>query len=493
MQTRFVRTGALEDLDQAILLTRQAIAGISEENPNRAAILSNLGGILQTRFERTGTLEDLDEAIQAGRQAVAAAPPDHAARAAILDGAGAGLLSRFVRTGAQEDLEEALMRTRQAVAATPADHPGRPGRLSHLGAVLHTRFERTGAPADLDEAIQAGRRAVAAAADDPYRAGWLSNLGLALRTRFGSTGELADLDEAILLTREAINGTPRDHPDRAGRLSNLGAALRVRFESTGEQADLDEAIKVGREAVTGTPEDHPDQVKWLHNLGVALRTQFVHTGAPTDRDEAIDVLGQMVSMTAAAPSLRIWGARAASELAAGTRPEWSAQVMEQAVLLLPEVAPRQLERDDQQYALGGMSGLAGDAAGLILALPASSPGEHAALALRLLEAGRAVLFSQALEVRGDLTDLTDQYPELAGRFTRLRDLLDRTSNIAIPAPGDPAGDADAKASRSAQDRLRLAPILLTPWRISARKKVSAHSPGRPPPSNSSNKPRTGRW
>ena len=96
--------------------------------------------------------------------------------------------------------------------------------------------------------------------------------------------------------------------------------------------------------------------------------------------------------------------------------------------LLPEVAPRQLERSDQQYAIGEFAGLAGDAAALALADPTgATSGERAARALRLLEAGRAVLLSQALDTRSDLTDLRHQHPGLAARFIELRDLLDQPS------------------------------------------------------------------
>ena len=74
--------------------------------------------------------------------------------------------------------------------------------------------------------------------------------------------------------------------------------------------------------------------------------------------------------------------------------------------LLPEVTPRQLGRSDQQYAIGGFAGLASDAAALALATEAwRYQRERATRALRLLEAGRAVLLSQALDTRSDLTDL----------------------------------------------------------------------------------------
>jgi hypothetical protein len=120
--------------------------------------LSNLGVALWSRFERTGQQGDLDEAVVVGRQAVQATPDDHPDRAAMLSNLGLALQTRFGRTGQQGDLDEAVAVGRQAVQATPVDHPDRAGRLSNLGLALQTRFERTGQQGDLDEAVAVGRR-----------------------------------------------------------------------------------------------------------------------------------------------------------------------------------------------------------------------------------------------------------------------------------------------------------------------------------------------
>jgi hypothetical protein len=82
------------------------------------------------------------------------------------------------------------------------------------------------------------------------------------------------------------------------------------------------------------------------------------------------------------------------------------------------------------------------------------------LALRLLEAGRAVLFSQALEVRSDLTDLTEQHPALAERFIQLRDMLDQPSDSAafatLLAVDDQVAGALREPDRIIRDRRQLA-------------------------------------
>ncbi|MEJ8652796.1 hypothetical protein WKI65_33220 [Streptomyces sp. MS1.AVA.3] len=124
--------------------------------------------------------------------------------------------------------------------------------------------------------------------------------------------------------------------------------------------------------------------------------------------------------------------------------------------LLPEVTPRQLGRGDQQHVLGQFAGLAGDAAALVLADPRGSRQKNAARALRLLEAGRAVLLSQALDTRSDLTDLIRRRPDLAARFIQLRDQLDQPTDTPAPAGSEENNAVEVRQARTLPDRHRLA-------------------------------------
>ena len=85
LRARFGRTGQLADLDQAITLFREVVAGTPAGQPARPARLSNLGAALQARFGRTGQLAELDQAITLYREAVDATPgwPARAARDAV--------------------------------------------------------------------------------------------------------------------------------------------------------------------------------------------------------------------------------------------------------------------------------------------------------------------------------------------------------------------------------------------------------------------------
>ena len=154
------------------------------DGPYRAEMRANLGKALVTRFERTGAIADLDEAIGSLKEAATISGPGDLSRGEMLQSLGMALRARSQRTGSQADFDEAVSCLTESVASTPVDQPSRSGRLSNLGIVLRERFERTGALADLDEAIAVGRDAVATPADDPNPGGPLHNLASALHARF---------------------------------------------------------------------------------------------------------------------------------------------------------------------------------------------------------------------------------------------------------------------------------------------------------------------
>jgi tetratricopeptide (TPR) repeat protein len=439
LRARFDRTAVEADLDQAIGSLHEALTGASRDHPDRVHILNNYGNALATRFERTGAIGDLDEAITYLREAATLTPLDHPELRNCLSNAANALRTRFDRLGVQADLDEAVKDHRLALAATSPDSPDLPGRLSDLAAVLLTQFRRTEVPADLDEAISSLHRALfATPVDHPDRPGRLSNLAVALQIHFELTGSVAvtELDEAVASLETAVDSVKADDPSRVGYRFNLASALLARFDRKGARADLDAAITHLEAVTAATPADHPDQAGYLSGLGFALQ----RSGTAANLDKAAGCLERAASVSAAPPSVRIGAARMAAELTWRLHPSRAAALLNQAALLLPTVAPRRQARTDQQFALGGFAGLAADAAALTLADPARPAGERAELALQLLETGRAVLIGQALQVRSDLSELAARHPQLADRFSRLRDLLD--AREAVPDRERLAGELD---------------------------------------------------
>ena len=239
-----------------------------------------------------------------------------------------------------------------------------------------------------------------------------ANLSNALRGRFLLTRTRSDLDDAIDTIQAAVKAIPENHPDRAVMLSNLGSVLQARFEQTGGKADLDDAIDTTQAAASITPEDHPARAVIVANLGAAFRTRFEFARGAADQQAALSYFSQVADLATATPTVRIQAAREVAALCSHSEPHRAADMLEMAIGLLGEVAPRHLKRGDQQYTISRLAGLAGDAAALAVTEPGATSPAKAERALRLLEAGRAVLLSQALATRDDLTDLRQHHPDL---------------------------------------------------------------------------------
>ncbi|NUR57768.1 MAG: CHAT domain-containing protein [Catenulispora sp.] len=427
---RFERQGRPQDLDAATANLRDAAAHTPTGHPHRATYLSGFGNALVARYERFGALDVLDAAISTLHDAVLAAPADHPDRAMYLSNWGQALRARFGRSGALEDVDAAVAASRRAVAAVPPGHSGRAIHLSNLGLTLFDRFARVEDSADLDAAIDSLLAAVdATPADDPARSLILGNLGTALLSRFERSASLTDLTMATGVLHAAVALTPADHPDNANNLSALGSALFARAAFFGSMEDLDAAIAAGRAAAAAAPADHPDRATRLTNLSTALRKRFELSGNDADAREAVAWCTQAAETESASPSNRVIALLYTAIICDTSDPRTAARCLETAVGLLPRLAARHLHRGDQQFALRHADGIASMAAALALSDDSVPEQLRPVRALRLLEAGRAVLMSQALDTRSDLKDLSHHHSGLAQRYCELRDLLDQDAPV----------------------------------------------------------------
>ena len=330
--------------------------------------------------------------------------------------------------------------------------------LSVLGTSLRMRFERAGDPRDLDAAIDAGEQAVAAVPPGhPGRAGRLSDLQNSLRTRYQHHGNSADLDAAINAGEQAVAASPPGHPDRAMYLSNLAYSQFARFEQTQSTAYLDTAIGYGRQAVAAMPRDHPARADYLSGLAGTLGTRFEHAGDVADVNEAIDCMQQASHASNAAPRTRLaaarnWGAAAA----VNGRIHQASEGFAAAVGLLPMVAWHGLDRPTRQEQLVQWAGLAADAAACQIR------DGHPEYAVELLEQGRSILWTQALNLRTDFGRLAEAHPALADRLSGLRTILDTPLPEALEQLPEPAGGR-ALGGKQQQDAIELRKRTAREW------------------------------
>ncbi|MGW4905027.1 CHAT domain-containing protein [Streptomyces sp. NPDC004270] len=434
---RYRHSGDKSILDAAVDMNRAAAQETVPQQAEFNAVLNNLAISLWQRFEHSGHMVDLNEAIVVSRTSAQGTVDGHVDRPTRLSNAGLMLWTRFKHTGALSDLDAAIELTHDAVEATPPGHSTLARLLSNLGAVLMQRYERNGDPRDLDEVIRRKRQVLSITdAGSLDRPRFLANLCAALHARFEHRRLLKDLDGAVEAGRDAIDSVPSNHPERPRYLSALGAVLAVRSNEAGSTADLDDAVAACQTALDLTPAEHPERAKYLLNLGAALRSRYERTDSQKDFDHALAAGLEVARADEIRPSMRIQAAQATASFTREVDPALSADLFAGAVRLLPKVADHRLGRGDRQHAISEWSGLAGDAAALALASREGTPADRAVQALQLLETGRGVLQSQALDMRSDLAELRECHPDLAQRFEALRDELDRPKEETA-SPVDP--------------------------------------------------------
>ncbi|KAL7934285.1 CHAT domain-containing protein [Trichoderma chlorosporum] len=378
-------TGSLEDLNQAVSVTSDAVAATTHNHPDRAACLSNLGTELARRFNWTGLIDDLNQAIIVTD------------RLASMSNLGSWLSRRFERTGSMDDLNRAIDVLNEAINATTHSPLTKAGCLGNLGGMLARRFERAGSMDDLNRAVSLATDALDLIPHNHMdRAKVLNTLSV-------STD---DLNQSVIAASDAIKITPQNDPFRAVILNSLAIRFHWRF------------ISMSSDAVDAVPHDHPERAHYLRNLGNKLGSRFDQTGL-------IDDLYRQLSSYIAS-----WECLAANILISQQDWEKSYKLLHDAISVLPTVSPRDI------------FGLASSAAATAL-----SAGKTAGDALRLLELGRGVIASLVMDMRGDITDLQVKHSDLAERFRLLRDELDSPAQNSSVLPTDKVSSWELRAKR----------------------------------------------
>ncbi|THH14418.1 hypothetical protein EW146_g5907 [Bondarzewia mesenterica] len=398
LQTQFFQTGQLSDLEEAVLLHRQALELRLARHPDRPYSLNNLASALLTHFRQTGQLSDLEEAVSLHRQALDLFMAAHPYRSASLNNLANALEIRFNQTGQLGDLEETVSLHRQALELRSAPHPDRSASLNNLANALETRYHRMGQLVDIEEAISLYRQALELRPEPhPDRSASLNNTACVLSTRFHRTGELlADLEDAVTFHRQALVLRPESHVYRSASLNNLAKVLSIRFDQTGQIGDLEEAVSLYRQAIEIFPEYHPDLMGSLNNLASALSTRFHQTSHRIDLIETVDTFRAAVACISASATQRFLAAKNWARRTDGIH-ESALEAYQAAIQLLPQIVMLGMDLQSLQEAV------------------------------ELLEEGRAIFWSQALQLRTPLDNLQTREPRLAQKLEDISRALEQGS------------------------------------------------------------------
>ena len=276
---------ALDDIETAVRLHREAISIAQAGYPDQPGLRSNLGSALTLRAVLAGPGQpqqagrDLAEAVNLHREAVRLAPATHPYTVRLHGNYCRALAEQAARTGDRALLDEAVTVARQA------GERARPGEQASAARVLLVvclaqRARDAADPASLRELIDALEDPASPPASPDEAAERRLAAADAWTEHYWVSGDPASLTRAIKHAR-AVLDEPGDtvYGDtvyqeavyRDTARFTLSTVLRYRFEYVGDPADLAEATGLARAALAAAAADDPGhRASCLGHLGVCL-------------------------------------------------------------------------------------------------------------------------------------------------------------------------------------------------------------------------------
>ncbi|MFE1437452.1 CHAT domain-containing protein [Streptomyces sp. NPDC058739] len=404
---QFVRLGDSDDMEAALRLAREALEAL----PGHAPALSAQSAALFHRFRLKADPVDLAEAFDTASAALAATPDDDPARVDRLAALAFVLRIRFETVGDLEDLTAAIKAAQDAVSLADLRGAAEHTAPTVLSGLLLARFVTLRHREDIDNAVAAARTAVATAPPGAETGRALTHLAAALHSRHGVLGQREDLDGAITALRAATAATPPTHVDHPVMRLKLAAALR----DSGNPADLDASAVILRRTARELHAHSPDDANLAHlqsELGTTLIRRLEAGGSAETAHEALAAFRAATAGPTATTRTRLFSAFYAGRLSMLTGDAEGALASYRTAIedLLPRLADRGIPRASRLAQIAQLPLLAGDAAAAAIAA-GDLPG-----AVRLLEQGRSVIWSQLMQTRTDRGALRAEHPSLASEF-----------------------------------------------------------------------------
>ncbi|KAF0640691.1 hypothetical protein FPSE5266_06608 [Fusarium pseudograminearum] len=425
LHSLYLETGVLEDLEESISLNRQFIEKGGEEHPDMPAQLNNISVNLMAIFERTGDPAQVDESIRYGLESLRVVSKDDPGYKLVLSNLATALSVRARVTGSLVDLDDAIFYGRSALNATSEEDPDRHVQFHNLASALLKKYNRSYGDMDLlHEAIVMAKKALSCVSDDhPDRETYQNRLASALSSRYDALKLAQDLEESIKLSRDVARAMTDKYTGRTSARSTFAILLQKQVrDGGGSLEDLDEAIEISQKALDLTPEDSPSRTEHWTILGGLYVSKYTLSRLHSYMETAVEYYRSAVTHPTGDPLRRVIAATAIVHLC----PEFEQayEIGLAALDMVPMLASvRSLETADRQYLLSHAAGLAANTAGAALRI-----GKKPSEALSILEQGRGLLASSLDEIRTDIKDLQNAFPELADEFVKLRSELDSSDN-----------------------------------------------------------------
>lgn len=245
-----------------------------------------------------------------------------------------------------------------------------------------------------------------------------------------ATGQAGARERAVDCYERAAGQIADDDPARGVLVGNAGLLrLNALPDDAGAQ-ELRPVIGQLREALTLTGLRNPLGAQSAANLGIALSRRYFDTRQPEDLDEVGALWAAVTGLDSAPPQQRVRIATLAGEMLmmCGQYAD-AARRYADAVELLPMAAWLGADRASLEAGLTESHTLACDAAASQL----EADGDAEA-ALRLLEAGRGVMWSRMLQLRDASSEVQQWNPALAERLAEIAVSLEAPQNFSGQGP-----------------------------------------------------------
>jgi hypothetical protein len=294
LRARYAVLGDEKDIEAAIEPLRSSMALCPPLHIDRELTLQRLAQGLCHLYERSGATEDLEEALGVARQALAVPRPGGGGRLYTLHTAAYAFGIHLEASGSADsrtDIEELVRLHRETLELSPMGHHMHWISCNNLADTLRTRFLWNAQLEDLEEAVQLHRYAIdCMPAKSPDGPRLKCNIAEDLYTRFKELGHVDDLDEAIHLNRSAANITPTASYYYRDIILQMVAQLCLRFETLRSEEDLEEAAALSGALLNPLPDNPKFRTQAAQSLSNVLLLRGRQRGSLQDIDHALSIL-----------------------------------------------------------------------------------------------------------------------------------------------------------------------------------------------------------
>ena len=181
--------------------------GLSDDNPDKARLLHDVGDIFKKRHTLLNNITDLMKANLAYEKAVDLTPDSDPHKPDDLNHLGNELWRLFRLRGDTANGDKSIEAFEKAVELTPDAHPNKPRRLGTLGDFYLTRFRNI---SDVEMAIRVFENAVSLTSEDsPQKPTFLHGLARSLFLHFDRFGDIADINKSVSAAEKSCSIGPR--------------------------------------------------------------------------------------------------------------------------------------------------------------------------------------------------------------------------------------------------------------------------------------------